>query len=124
MLPAALLQYLRRWRFANQLFADDVELIGLEMEGSQTRIVISQRPLRGEAPSGEELHAAMTEFYGLHLLETNGSVGAHESKAYTGSRFAIFGVRTAEEAVVPFDVIPQAFNRADAAVLRDLRERV
>ena len=129
MLPATPLQYLRRWRFANQLFADDVELIGLAIDGSQTRIVISQRNLRGEAPNWEELHLAMTEVYGLHRLKTNVSVGAYEPEAYAGNRFAIFDVRpancvrTAEGDAVPFDAIPQAFSRADAAVLRNLCER-
>ena len=69
----------------------------------------------------------MTNVYGLHLLETDASVGAYEAKAYAGDRFAIFDVRpancvrTAEGDVVPFDVIPQAFNRADSRILRRSR---
>ena len=71
----------------------------------------------------------MTEVYGLRRLHVNAFVGAYEARAYANSRFAIFDVRpancvrTAEGDVVPFDVIPQAFNRADAAVLRNLCER-
>ncbi len=71
----------------------------------------------------------MTDAYGLHLLKTEVSVGAYEARAYAGDRFAIFDVRpancvrTTEGDVVPFDVIPQAFSRADATVLRGLRRQ-
>ena len=128
MFPATPLQFLRRWHFTNRLFADDVELIGL-VEGREPRIGISQQNLPGEAPSWEELHRAMTEVYELRQLHTDAPMGAYEARAYAGERFAIFDVRpancmrTPEGDVVPFDVIPQAFNRADAAVLRNLRER-
>lgn len=126
MFPATPLQYLRRWRLANQILADDVELIGLAEEGRHLRIVISQRDLIGESPTWEELHHVMTETYGLRLVATNTSVGGYEAKAYAGNRFAIFDVRppncvrTVEGDVVPFDVIPQVFNRKDAAALRIL----
>ena len=127
MFAATPLQYLRRWRLANQVLADDVELIGLAEENRKLRIVISQRDLVGEAPTWDELHVAMTETYGLRLLNTNASGGGYEARAYAGNRFAIFDVRppncvrTAEGDVVPFDVIPQVLNRKDAAVLRNLR---
>lgn len=116
-----------RWRLANQLLADDVELAGLAEEGRKLRIVISQRDLVGEASTWDELHVAMTETYGLRLLNTNASVGGYEARAYAGKRFTIFDVRppncvrTAEGDVVPFDVIPQVLNRRDAAALRALR---
>ena len=121
------LQYLRRWRLANRLFADDVELVGLAETKQGLRIVISQRDLVGEAPGWDELHSAMTETYGLCLVNTRATVGGHGARAYAGNRFAVFDVRppnfvrTAEGDVVPFDVIPQALNRQDAEVLRRLR---
>ena len=121
------LQYLQRWRFANRLFGDDVQLVGLTEEGNYLRIVVSQRDLVGEAPTWDELHFAMTEVYGLHLLNTEASVGGYEARAYAGDRFAIFDVRpqncvrTAEGDVVPFDVIPQVLKKADAALLHGLR---
>ena len=127
MFPATPLQYLRRWRLANQLFADDVELVGLAEEGRKLRIVVSQRDLVGEAPSWEEIHHAMTGICGLHLLGTSASVGGYAARAYAGNRFAIFDVRpancvrTAEGDVVPFDVIPQVLKREDASTLRALR---
>ena len=127
MFAATPLQYLRRWRFANQLFADDVELIGLAKEDRRWRIVISQRHLKGEAPTWDELHAAMTGVYGLHRLNTVNSLGGYEARAYAGNRFAIFDVRpancvrTSEGDIVPFDVIPQVLNRKDAALLRRWR---
>ena len=127
MFPATPLKYLQRWRLSNRIFADDVELVGLAETGSQLRIVISQRDLVGEAPGWEELHVAMTRIYGLHLLNTSTSVGGYEARAYAGNRVAVFDVRpqnfvrAAEGDVVPFDVIPQAINRQDAATLRQLR---
>lgn len=126
MLPATPLQYLRRWRLANRVLADDVELIGLSEVGRQLRIVVSQPDLVGEAPSWEELHFTMTGIYGLRQINTAASVGGYEARAYAGNRFAIFDVRpancvrTASGDVVPFDVIPQALTRQDAAMLRDL----
>ena len=127
MFPATPLQYLRRWRLSNRVFADDVELVGLAVTHRHRRMVISQRDLVGEAPSWEELHFAMTNVYGLHLLDTGASVGGYEARAYASNRFAIFDVRpancvrTAEGDVVPFDVIPQVLNRKDAMILRGLR---
>lgn len=127
MFPATPLQYLRRWRLNNRVFADDVELVGLAETGRQLRIVISQQDLIGEAPSWEEIHLAMTTTHGLHLLNTTASVGGYEARAYAGDRFAVFDVRpancvrTAEGDVVPFDVIPQVFSRKDALILRGLR---
>ena len=124
MFPATPLQFLRRWRFTNRLFADDVELIGL-VDGREPRIGISQRDLSGEAPSWEELHQAMTEVYELRQLRTNASLGAYEARAYARSRFAIFDVqpancmRSPEGEVVPFDVIPLALDREGDAVLRN-----
>ena len=129
MFPATPLKYLQRWRLTNRIFADDVELIGLVEVGSQPRMVISQRDLVGEAPTWEELHFAMTQTYGLHLLTTNTAVGGYEARAYAGNRVAVFDVRpqnfvrTVEGDIVPFDVIPQAVNRADAAALRRLRRQ-
>lgn len=83
--------------------------------------------MTGEAPTWEELHATMTETYGLHLVDTKASMGGYEARAYAGNRFAIFDVRppncvrTAEGDVVPFDVIPQVLNRQDAVALKSLR---
>ena len=127
MFAATPLQYLRRWRLANRVLADDVELIGLAEDSRKLRIVISQRNLRGEAPTWEELHAAMIGVYDLQRVNTNASVGGYEARAYAGKRFAIFDVRpanfvrTAEGDVIPFDVIPQVLNRQDAVTLRGLR---
>ena len=127
MFPALPLQYLRRWWLANRTLGDDVELVGLSKTGNQSRIVISQRGLVGEAPNWEELHSMMTDRYGLHRINTIASVGGYEARAYAGDRFAVFDVRppnflrTAKGAVVPFDVIPRVLTRREAAVLRALR---
>ena len=120
MLPASPLQYLERWRVANRLFFDDVRLEGVWSEGATRRIVVSQPDIVGEEPTWEEVERAMWEDYGLRRLPGDDALGGYEARAYFRGRFGVFDVRpvncvrTADGEVVPIDVIPRVFGRADA----------
>ncbi len=44
---ASPIAYLERWQLHNELFGDNVEFVGVLMEGTKMRLVYSNRPLRG-----------------------------------------------------------------------------
>jgi hypothetical protein len=124
MTPATPLQYLRRWVLHNRLFFDNVELVGLRIEGCYHRIVITQRDWGDHIVDWEEIDQAMHADYGLKRLPISQQLGGYEARAYCHGRFAVFDVRpvncvrSAEGIIVPFDVIPQIFSHRNAARLR------
>ena len=127
MTPASPLQYLERWRLHNRLFLENVELVGLYTERFTHRIVISQQDWGADTPNWDEIDRAMVEDYQFERLRIRGDFGGYDSRAYFFKRFAVFDVRpvncarTASGLVLPLDVIPQIFTRAEANILRTLR---
>ena len=71
------LEYLERLQLQNQLFTDDIQLIGVALEREQVVIVTSQEAIRGEEVSAAEMLAFMAKlwFHPLHGL-TLGRPGA------------------------------------------------
>lgn len=123
MLPATPLQYLERWLVANRLFYDDVRLEGVWSQDATRRVVVSQPDIVGSEPTWEEVERAMREDYRLQRLPVDDALGGYEARAYFRGRFGVFDVRpvncvrTADGDVVPIDVIPRVFNRAEAAIV-------
>lgn len=124
MLPAKPLQYLERWRYANSIFADDVELLGILRCAKGLSIVISQRDLTGESPTWDEVQELFVSTLEMSELSPPKFLGGYSSKCFFGARLGVFDVRplncvrTEAGLVVPFDVIPQVFTHSDASVLR------
>ena len=71
------LEYLERLQLQNQLFTDDIQLIGVALEREQVVIVTSQEAIRGEEVSAAEMLVFMAKlwFHPLHGL-TLGRPGA------------------------------------------------
>lgn len=132
MLPATPLQYLERWLTANRLFFDDVRLEGVWREGAHRRIVISQRDIVGTEPTWEEVERAMREDYRLARLPVDDHLGGYAARAYVRGRLGVLVgvfdvrpvncVRTDSGDVVPIDVIPRVFSRAEAAIVAHIAE--
>ncbi len=125
MLPATPLQYLARWRIANRIFRDDVELIGVLETDVGSRIVISQRDIAGEDATWDEIEGLFVSQMGFKRVDPPrlDSCGGYHSRAYWRGRYAVFDVRppncvrTASGVVEPIDVIPIVCSLAAAKYL-------
>ena len=73
MLPAKPLQYLERWKAANTVFGDDVELLGLLRSAKGISIVISQRDLTGDSPTWEDVETLFVQQWEMTELARRNS---------------------------------------------------
>ena len=53
---ASPIAYLERWNLHNELFGDNVRLIGALMDGEQLRLVIEQPAIKGEPATLDQIH--------------------------------------------------------------------
>ncbi|NBV25078.1 MAG: hypothetical protein EBS05_24555 [Proteobacteria bacterium] len=99
------LEYLERLQLQNELFTDDIRLVGVAIERNQTVIVTSQEAIRGRDVTAEEMTAFMRKlwFQPLHGL----SLGRPGSLAF---------YRDLDE-VAAFDAHPGNFVKDDNGVV-------
>jgi hypothetical protein len=113
--PATPLEYLDRMALHNDLFGDDVHVLGVVQDGDWFCLVISQPFLRGPRPSAERVESFLREQGFLRIGSELAYFRPADSLALFDSHpgnFVLTG-----NLPVPFDVIPQGVERHFARLL-------
>ena len=76
---ASPIAYLERWQLHNELFGDNVEFVGVLMEGTKMRLVIQQPAIEGIPASVEHIHRFFAES-GWTRFEVAGEVAFFDSE--------------------------------------------
>lgn len=122
---ASPLEYLRRLALQNDLFSDDVRLVGIQYNAGSQCIVTQQPHVPGRAPKMDEMHDALVGDYGFQQLNIP-PMGYYKSKSYIRDDLGLFDahpanfVKTRDGTIVPIDVILVRFAPAEAAILNGL----
>jgi len=127
--PALPLEYLDRLELQNQVFADQVEFVGVGGTRSQPRIITRQPDVPGIEASADEISHMMVELLGFTRLPASCSVGYQDSLAFIRRNVrdfddvAVFDLRpanvvkTEEGLIVPIDSIPVRLTETARRIL-------
>ena len=117
------MQYLERIRLQNLRFGDDIRFEGIWVEGKNRRLVVSQPDVPGHIPDLQTIELLMGTQFGYRRLAIP-PMGFYKSMSYLRFLTGVFDAHpanfrlTPDGVLVPIDVIPVRFSKADAAVLR------
>lgn len=121
-LPASPLQYLNRLMLQNEIFGDDIRLLGIHRSCGALRMVTIQPDISGEPPTMPEISEFLGDEFGFRPLSI-APMGYYKSSSYLLGNLGLFDVhpanlvKVASGKLVPIDVIMVEFSELDARVL-------
>jgi hypothetical protein len=113
LVPATPLQYLTRLDLHNEVFADDIRFVGVEIPPARpfsSRILTSQPHIEGDAPALVDLEAWLAALQFERVADLQ--VGASDARCYRQGDLWLFDVRPMNfvhngDDIIPIDVIVQ-----------------